>query len=65
MLTRRGSAPRSGLSGGANAHADPQKIWQIQAAVVSKMLEQAGFTVGLQILDATVYNRKTFLSDVD
>ena len=38
---------------------------RIQAAVVSKMLEQAGFTVGLQILDATVYNRKTFLSDVD
>jgi len=35
---------------------------QVQATVVSKMLEQAGFTVDLQILDATAYNRKVFLS---
>jgi peptide/nickel transport system substrate-binding protein len=35
---------------------------QVQATVVSKMLEQAGFTVDLQILDATAYNRKVLLS---
>src|SRR5262249_16679377 len=33
-----------------------------QATVVSKMLEQAGFIVDLQMLDATAYNRKVFLS---
>jgi peptide/nickel transport system substrate-binding protein len=37
---------------------------QVQATVVSKMLEQAGFTVDLQILDATAFNRKVFLSDL-
>jgi len=35
---------------------------EVQATVVSKMLEQAGFTVDLQILDATAYNRKVLLS---
>jgi len=34
----------------------------VQATVVSKMLEQAGFTVDLQILDATAYNQKVVLS---
>jgi len=38
---------------------------QVQATVVSKMLEQAGFIVDLQILDATAYNRKVFLSYLD
>src|SRR5712691_5700804 len=38
---------------------------QVQATVVSKMLEQAGFTVDLQILDATAYNRKAFLSQLE
>ena len=38
---------------------------QVQATVVSKMLEQAGFTVDLQILDATAYNRKMFLSHLE
>jgi peptide/nickel transport system substrate-binding protein len=38
---------------------------QVQATVVSKMLEQAGFSVDLQILDVATYNRKTFLSDLD
>ena len=33
--------------------------------MVSKMLEQAGFTVTLQILDPTAFNRKTFLSHLD
>jgi peptide/nickel transport system substrate-binding protein len=35
---------------------------EVQATVVSKMLEQAGFQVELQVLDAAAYNRKTFLS---
>jgi peptide/nickel transport system substrate-binding protein len=38
---------------------------QIQATVVSKMLEQAGFTVDLQVLDAVTFNRKTVLSHLD
>ena len=38
---------------------------QVQATVVSKMLEQAGFTVDLQVLDATAYNRKVFLSHLE
>ena len=37
----------------------------VQATVVSKMLEQAGFTVDLQVLDATAYNRKVFLSHLE
>jgi peptide/nickel transport system substrate-binding protein len=38
---------------------------EVQATVVSKMLEQAGFTVTLEILDPTAFNRKTRLSDLD
>jgi len=38
---------------------------QVQATVISKMLEQVGFTVDLQVLDAAAYNRKTFLSDLE
>ena len=38
---------------------------QVQATVVSKMLEQAGFTVDLQLLDALAFNRKVFLSALD
>jgi peptide/nickel transport system substrate-binding protein len=34
----------------------------VQATVVSKMLEHAGFKVELQVLDAAAYNRQTFLS---
>ena len=37
----------------------------VQATVVSKMLEQVGFTVELQVLDAAAYNRKTFLSELE
>jgi peptide/nickel transport system substrate-binding protein len=37
----------------------------IQATVISKMLEQAGFTVDLQTLDADAYNRKTNLGYLD
>ncbi len=38
---------------------------QVQATVVSKMLEQVGFTVALQILDGAAFNRKTFLGGLD
>jgi ABC-type transport system substrate-binding protein len=34
----------------------------VQATVVSKMLEQVGFQVALQILDAAAYNRQTLVS---
>jgi peptide/nickel transport system substrate-binding protein len=39
--------------------------WEVQATVVGKMLEQAGFTVERQMLDPTVYNQKTRLSALD
>ena len=38
---------------------------EVQAIVVSKMLEQAGLTVTLQVLDAVVFNQKTLLSHLD
>jgi peptide/nickel transport system substrate-binding protein len=38
---------------------------EVQATVVSKMLEQVGFTVERQILEPAVYNQKTRLSDLD
>lgn len=38
---------------------------EIQATVVSKMLEQVGFTVELQLLDVTTFHRKTILSTLD
>jgi peptide/nickel transport system substrate-binding protein len=38
---------------------------QTQAISISMMLEQAGFTVERQLLDPTVYNQKTRLSDLD
>jgi len=37
----------------------------IQATVVGKMLEQAGFQVDLQVLDSETFNRKTVLSHLD
>ena len=37
----------------------------VQATVVSKMLEQVGFQVDLQVLDPRAYNRKTDLSHLD
>jgi len=37
----------------------------VQATVVSKMLEQVGFTVVLHILNSAVYARKTVLTDLD
>ena len=39
--------------------------WEVQATVVGKMLEQAGFTVERQMLDPTVYNQKTRLPELD
>ena len=38
---------------------------EVQATVVSKMLELGGFTVTLEILDATVFEQKTVLSHLD
>src|SRR5712691_502077 len=38
---------------------------QVQATVVSKMLEQVGFAVDLQILDGVAFNRKTFLNRLE
>ncbi len=38
---------------------------EVQATVISKMLEQAGFTVERQILDPDAYNRQTVLSHLE
>ena len=38
---------------------------EVQAIVVGKMLEQGGFTVTLEILDPTAFERKTVLSHLD
>jgi len=38
---------------------------EVQATVVSKMLEQGGFTVTLEVLDPTVLEQKTILSHLD
>jgi peptide/nickel transport system substrate-binding protein len=37
----------------------------VQATVISKMLEQGGFTVTLQVLNSAVYPRKTVLKHLD
>jgi peptide/nickel transport system substrate-binding protein len=42
----------------------PEEL-EVQATVVSKMLEQAGFKVALQMLDAVTYTRKTRLPALD
>jgi peptide/nickel transport system substrate-binding protein len=38
---------------------------EVQATVVGKMLEQGGFTVTLELLAPTAFNRKTVLSHLD
>jgi peptide/nickel transport system substrate-binding protein len=38
---------------------------EVQATVVSKMLEQVGFKMELQVLDSTAFIRKTFLSSLE
>src|SRR5262249_47863050 len=38
---------------------------EVQATVVSKMLELGGFTVTLEVLDPTAFERKTVLSHLD
>jgi peptide/nickel transport system substrate-binding protein len=38
---------------------------EVQATVVSKMLEQVGLKVELQILDSAAFTRKTFLSSLE
>jgi ABC-type transport system substrate-binding protein len=40
-------------------------VLEVQATVVSKMLDQSGFTVDLQVLDAVTFNRRTVLKDLD
>ncbi len=55
----------AGYAEGLSLNLIAPEVLQVQATVVSKMLEQAGFTVDLQILDATTYNRKVFLSDLE
>jgi peptide/nickel transport system substrate-binding protein len=42
----------------------PQAL-EVQATVVSKMLEQGGFQVDLQVLDPVTYSRKTVLSHLE
>ena len=42
----------------------PEEL-EVQATVVSKMLEQGGFRVNLQLLDPEAYNRKTHLSHLE
>src|SRR5262245_38469731 len=37
----------------------------VQATVVSKMLEQVGFTVTLHILNGTLYAQKTYRTNLD
>jgi peptide/nickel transport system substrate-binding protein len=42
----------------------PEEL-EVQATVVSKMLEQGGFQVDLQLLDPVAYNGKTRMSDLE
>jgi peptide/nickel transport system substrate-binding protein len=42
----------------------PEEL-EVQAMVVSKMLEHGGFQVDLQLLDPVTYNQKTRLSDLE
>jgi peptide/nickel transport system substrate-binding protein len=42
----------------------PEEL-EVQATVVSKMLEHGGFKVDLQLLDSVAYNGKTRLSDLE
>src|SRR5262245_28388542 len=42
----------------------PQEL-QVQALSISMMLEQAGLTVDLQMLDAATYNRKTNIGNLE
>jgi peptide/nickel transport system substrate-binding protein len=39
--------------------------WEVQATVISKMLEQVGFQVTPQILDPVAFNRQTTLSHLE
>lgn len=41
------------------------KTLEVQATVVSKMLEHVGFAVEMQILNVLTYNQKTVLSNLD
>jgi peptide/nickel transport system substrate-binding protein len=41
------------------------EAFKVQATVIAKMLEQAGFQVQHQVLDSSSYNKKTDLSQLD
>ena len=41
------------------------EAFEVQATVISKMLEQVGFQVEVQIFDIVAYNQKTLLSHLD
>lgn len=55
----------AGYPGGLALTLIAQEDLEVQATVVSKMLEQIGLTVELQVLDAVTFSRKIFLSHLD
>jgi peptide/nickel transport system substrate-binding protein len=55
----------AGYPGGLPVRLISTRDLEVQATVVSKMLEHAGFRVELQILDPTAYNRQTLLSQLE
>jgi peptide/nickel transport system substrate-binding protein len=55
----------AGYSHGLSVTLIASEDLETQTTVVSKMLEQVGLTVELQILDVGTFNRKTFLSHLD
>jgi peptide/nickel transport system substrate-binding protein len=63
--TARRLLRESGAAEGVTLHLIASEGLQVQATVVSKMLEQVGFTVDLQILDGDAFNRKTHLGNLE
>jgi peptide/nickel transport system substrate-binding protein len=63
--TARRLLRESGAAEGVTLHLIASEGLQVQATVVSKMLEQVGFTVALQILDGDAFNRKTHLGNLE
>ena len=61
----RGLLQQAGYTDGLVVTLIAPEDLEVQATVVSKMLEQAGFKVELQVLDAAAYNRKTLLRDLE
>lgn len=63
--TARRLLREAGHTGGLALTLIASEALQVQATVVSKMLEQVGFRVELQILDGAAFNRKSFLISLD